>query len=441
MPASDVQLVTLDVEEWRQYPPFPSAYPPTPQVVARKLHSASSQTRQSMLEPVEEQEHLPPDIPPDTGGKQSNDLPLPSPWEASHKRASIQSLPSRKRNRPRIDAEFVSDQGVALDATSKQDFGLSLGRLRESTEDSSSHSGPSDKGKIGEAAWSLDGNLNGKIRNEAHLMASQDGSSEEMKIEVDTYDSDDDSFNVTLRTPARITLESKCPQKRSRSWSNSSKHHEARDLALQNVKCEKTNAESLTVPSSTRTNSVNTLSSLPSRSSSGTSFTTDSRVPSLRTMSRQSSTKNDNRGEASKTFDTNSIIGIKRTRLPTTKVNARDAKATSSACVVSRHISRNVSSGSEASRKSARVAMKPTNVPRTSRTNGKQSLKAVKENKANDSDTMESSGEPASTVSQQPVKRRRKVEGGAVPALTPAATDTRNGARARVTRSQSRSTS
>lgn len=51
----DISLVTVEVEEWRKYEPFPSAYPPTPQVVARTVSGSKRNIRQSAMEPVEEQ--------------------------------------------------------------------------------------------------------------------------------------------------------------------------------------------------------------------------------------------------------------------------------------------------------------------------------------------------------------------------------------------------
>ena len=48
-------VVELEVEEWRKYEPFPSAYPPTPEIVARTIAVTKSTSRQPALDPVEEQ--------------------------------------------------------------------------------------------------------------------------------------------------------------------------------------------------------------------------------------------------------------------------------------------------------------------------------------------------------------------------------------------------
>lgn len=102
----DISLVEVEVEEWRKYEPFPSAYPPTPQMVARTVAVTKTSSHQPILEPVEEQNQA-------SEPEEEKVEPSPEYREAPvHKRESrsrptrpkpttTQSLPSRTGRRTR----------------------------------------------------------------------------------------------------------------------------------------------------------------------------------------------------------------------------------------------------------------------------------------------------------------------------------------------------
>lgn len=102
----DISLVEVEVEEWRKYEPFPSAYPPTPQMVARSIAVTKTSSHQPALEPVEEHNQVSepeeerveraPDIPEaPTQRRETRSRP------ARPKPTTTQSLPSRTGRRTR----------------------------------------------------------------------------------------------------------------------------------------------------------------------------------------------------------------------------------------------------------------------------------------------------------------------------------------------------
>ena len=106
--------IEYEVDEWRQYPPFPSAYPATPQVKQRTINGAPSAKGRPTLDAVHEKPQ--PQRRP-TGYTQPRERPI------KPKAPNSQSLPSNSgRRRLHTDDEVVK----------VQDFGLSLERLRVS---------------------------------------------------------------------------------------------------------------------------------------------------------------------------------------------------------------------------------------------------------------------------------------------------------------------
>ncbi|KAH8118673.1 hypothetical protein DFH11DRAFT_1723536 [Phellopilus nigrolimitatus] len=112
---ADVSMVPAEVEEWRQYAPFPSAYPATPQMVPKPVAAAPSTQHQPALDAVAEQEQAEIDY---------SRIPQPRDRRIRPKAPVSQSLPSRTGRRTKRGPESESLNG--------QDFGLSLERLRVS---------------------------------------------------------------------------------------------------------------------------------------------------------------------------------------------------------------------------------------------------------------------------------------------------------------------
>lgn len=110
----EIRAVEEEVEEWRQYPPFPSAYPATPQVRAKTIHVAASTQRQSTLNGIYE-------LPQSDYG--SSTLPKRREQPVKPRAPANQTLPSRTGHR-KLHTE---DEAVKV-----QDFGLSLERMRVS---------------------------------------------------------------------------------------------------------------------------------------------------------------------------------------------------------------------------------------------------------------------------------------------------------------------
>lgn len=102
----DISLVEVEVEEWRKYEPFPSAYPPTPQMVARSIAVTKTSSHQPALEPVEERNQA--SEPEDERVGQSPEIPE-APIQKRETRSrptrpkpsTTQSLPSRTGRRTR----------------------------------------------------------------------------------------------------------------------------------------------------------------------------------------------------------------------------------------------------------------------------------------------------------------------------------------------------
>ncbi|THH11896.1 hypothetical protein EW145_g324 [Phellinidium pouzarii] len=264
-----------EIEEWRQYPPFPSAYPVTPQVVARTIGAVPSNQRQSALDAVAEQEHY---------MQQQQQQPEPQLF-----------IPQLREQRVRAKAPGGS------------------GDITQTNEERIDYT---------ERAKEVDEDVSMEV--------------DEAKDETDMdEEDDDDDFNVTLRTPSHLrTKQYSQTRTRSRSSSRSSSPTDYQGtvratkllLVEDRDQMEVTPSLFLTVPANARrrANSNNTLSSMRATrtDSDAGSLTTASAASSTRTMSREPSMLSGAPSLASRTSsgrmsgddvsDTNSVAGVKR---------------------------------------------------------------------------------------------------------------------------------
>ncbi|KAI5120688.1 hypothetical protein M0805_006977 [Coniferiporia weirii] len=308
------------VEEWRQYPPFPSAYPATPQVASQRIAKAPSSQRQSDLDSLEEKRSYQSELYP-----------------------SVQPQPRERRIRTKEPVRFwaVARAAACESDVCVDDFGL--------------HDGSGDrKQTFGER---ITDDMQGGQMDDLEDMEVDDGGDGAYMDEDEEEDEDD--FNVTLRTPARLKITTDTEaRKRSRSSSRSSSPSEQQiELISDEEQQQAGNRErarapsfaSLAVPAAynRRTNSNYTLSS--ERTNSMASFTTASRTSSFRTMSREPSTISGAPSLGSKSSsgcaseygasDTNSVAGVKRPRT-VVEGNAIDKGRISSVQMAKRPVNR-----------------------------------------------------------------------------------------------------
>ncbi|KAL5487693.1 hypothetical protein ACEPAI_5801 [Sanghuangporus weigelae] len=275
----EINMIVEEVEEWRQYPPFPSAYPTTPQVRPKAVHVAPSTQHQSTLNGIYEMPQP---------RYESSTLPQTHDKPNRSKASANQTLPSRTGRR-KLHTE---DEAVTV-----QDFGLSLERMRTVA---------------------------------AEVMDVDDAGESQMDIDddnVDSGDDEDDTLNVTLRTPPRERITNNTTFRRHFPSREVSPPPELRSLHLvsgedegfeDDTELEPAGLSTLAVPSSRRrANSNYTLSSTrATRTDSQASLTTVSRASSDQTISRApslASRPSSGSGSAASS-GSSSVAGVKRPR-------------------------------------------------------------------------------------------------------------------------------
>ncbi|KAL5527737.1 hypothetical protein ACEPAG_6538 [Sanghuangporus baumii] len=274
----EINMIVEEVEEWRQYPPFPSAYPTTPQVRPKAVHVAPSTQHQSTLNGIYE-------VPQPR--YESSTLPQTRDKPYRSKASVNQTLPSRTGRR-KLHTE---DEVVTV-----QDFGLSLERMRAVA---------------------------------AEAMDVDDARESQMDIDdnADSGDDEDDTLNVTLRTPPCQRTTNNTALRRHFPSREVSPPPELRSFHLASVEdevfehdteLEPAGLSTLAVPSSRRrANSNYTLSSTrATRTDSQASLTTVSRASSEQTISRAPSlaSRPSSGSGSTASSGSSSVAGVKRPR-------------------------------------------------------------------------------------------------------------------------------
>ncbi|KAL5507906.1 hypothetical protein ACEPAH_5524 [Sanghuangporus vaninii] len=274
----ETNMIVEEVEEWRRYPPFPSAYPTTPQVRPKAVHVAPSTQHQSTLNGIYENRSQ----------------------KVAYRRRSSDSAGFWSVARADACESYLGDSG--LHDGSGDEYGLTERSLHNNTN-------------------------NETVVVEA--MDVDDARENQMDIDddnVDSGDDEDDTLNVTLRTPPRQRLTNNTTFRRHFPSREVSPPPELRAFHLasgeeefeDDTELEPAGLSTLAVPfSRRRANSNYTLSSTrATRTDSQASLTTVSRASSERTISRApslASRRSSGSGSAASS-GSNSVAGVKRPR-------------------------------------------------------------------------------------------------------------------------------
>ncbi|OCB85362.1 hypothetical protein A7U60_g7671 [Sanghuangporus baumii] len=278
----EINMIVEEAEEWRQYPPFPSAYPTTPQVRPKAVHVAPITQHQSTLNGI-------------YFAQQNRSQ------KVAYRRRSSDSAGFWSVARADACESYLGDSG--LHDGSGDEFGLTERSLHNNTNNET----------VVAEAMDVDDD------RESHMDIDDD--------DVDCGDDEDDTLNVTLRTPPRQRMTNNTTLRRHFPSREVSPPPELRAFHLasgeeeefeDDTEPEAAGLSTLAVPSSRRrANSNYTLSSTrATRTDSQASLTTVSRASSERTISRApslASRPSSGSGSAASSGPS-SVAGVKRPR-------------------------------------------------------------------------------------------------------------------------------